>query len=632
MNHFAYIIMGVSGSGKSTIGKLLSEELKIDFFDGDDFHPEENIKKMAQGISLNDSDRYPWLIEINNKCKQAIKERRSVIFACSALKEFYRKILSTGIEKEVVWIYLKGNKEIIGERLQKREGHFMPVSLLESQFDTLEEPIKAIEINTALDQKIIIKELMNQLTKSSFGIVGLGVMGKSLARNFANKGVNLSLYNRNVKGIEEEIAKKAISEFPELKNAKGFEDLQLFVASLEKPRKIFIMIKAGDETDTFIEAIVPFLEADDILIDGGNSHYLDTKRRMESLFEKQIYFIGTGVSGGEKGALNGPSIMPSGSKKAYKDIEPYLQLIAAKDTHGNSCCAYIGAEGSGHYVKMVHNGIEYAEMQLIAETYAYLRYVLEKSPLEISEIFQEWNSGVLSSYLLEITSKLLLKKEGTNYLIDLILDKADNKGTGNWTTISASELGMPNTIITAALFARYLSTIKETILGLHEQKNTIEPRNTIDLAAIKEAYQLSRIVNHQQGFMLLRKASETFKWHLDASEIARIWTNGCIIRSAFMEELVVLFKENDDLFSNPTLLNQIPLLKPSLKKLCTTALEYELPIPCYLAVLDYLNTLNGNYATANIIQAQRDYFGAHQYQKKGDVSGRFYHSSWEEGS
>ena len=469
---------------------------------------------------------------------------------------------------------------------------------------------------------------MDTLQKSSFGIIGLGVMGKSLARNFANKGVNLSLYNRNVPGKEEQIANKSINDYPELNTAKGFEDLKLFVDSLQKPRKIFLMIKAGEETTQFIHEIMPLLSPDDILIDGGNSYFGDTKMHIDLLKTEQIHFIGTGVSGGELGALNGPSIMPSGDPKAYSEIEYYLNLIAAKDINGQPCCTYIGPEGSGHFVKMVHNGIEYAEMQLIAETYAYLRYVSKLNPEAISSIFKEWNAGELNSYLLEITSQLLLKKENESYLIDIILDVAGNKGTGNWTTISASELGIPSTMITSALFARYLSTIKEAVTSLQNKNFEVKVSSTISESLIKDSYKLARITNHQQGFLLLQTASNHYNWNLNLQEIARIWTNGCIIRSVFMEQVILLFQTQNDIFDDLSIKELITNLKPALKEFCVSAIQHDLTIPCHFSALDYLNTLRGNYATANIIQAQRDYFGAHTYQKIGDISGKYYHTQW----
>lgn len=624
-----YIVMGVSGCGKTTIGKLLAETLGIDFYDGDGFHPISNIEKMAASIPLTDEDRYSWLLDINKQAKKSLATGKSVVFACSALKESYRTLLAQDIDQDcIVWIYLKGDLETIHLRLRNRTGHFMSPDLLQSQFDILEEPSSAIHIHAVLDTDIIIQTIVKKLTKSDFGLVGLGVMGKSLARNFSRNGVSVSLYNRYVSGSEEQIAEKCIAEFTELQTALGFEDLKLFVESLEKPRKIFLMIKAGEETDAFISKLAPYLQEGDVIIDGGNSYYGDTKSRIEFLKPKGIHFIGTGVSGGEEGALKGPSIMPSGSPEAYALVEPYLTLIAAKDKQGKPCCSYIGKDGSGHFVKMVHNGIEYAEMQLIAEVYAYLRYAIKIQPHEIATYFTEWNKGDLGSYLLGITAALLVKKEGDEWLIDLILDKAGNKGTGNWATIVASELGQPATLITSALFARYISTIKERI-SFQKDRASLYTFETLELSKIKDAYLLARIVNHQQGFMLIQTASETYNWELNFTEIARIWTNGCIIRSAFMEELISVLKKDANIFIDETILKQIKNLKPALKSFAVSSLQYDLSVPSHLAALDYLNVLEGNYATANIIQAQRDYFGAHTYQKIGDASGRFYHTDWQ---
>lgn len=628
MKNKIYIVMGVSGCGKTTVGEMLAQTLEIDFYDGDTFHSVSNIEKMAAGIALTDDDRYSWLQDINTHAKQSLDNGKSVVLACSALKESYRILLSSTIEDNIEWIYLKGDAETIQQRLTKRQGHFMPPTLLQSQMEILEEPSVAYHIDVTLEPENIIQLLVKQLTKSSFGMVGLGVMGKSLARNFAGKGVSLSLYNRHLAGSEEQVAEKCIAEYPELMTAKGFEKLKPFVDSLEQPRKIFLMIKAGEETDTFIDELVPHLDAGDVIIDGGNSYYGDTKRRIEFLKVKEIHFVGTGVSGGEQGALTGPSIMPSGTIEAYNLVEEYLTLIAAKDAAGKPCCTYIGAEGSGHFVKMIHNGIEYAEMQLIAEVYAYLRYVIKMQPPEIAKLFMEWNAGELSSYLLGITAALLVKKEEDQWLIDLILDKAGNKGTGNWATIAASELGQPATLITAALFARYVSTIKE---GLKiEDTGTSSKLNeeSISVSDIKSAYELARIINHQQGFTLIQTASETFNWNLNLPEIARIWTNGCIIRSSFMEKMISVLKKNNNLLSDQTILEQVKTTKSGLKAFAVSALQADLSIPCHLASLDYLNVLSEDYATANIIQAQRDYFGAHTYQKIGDASGKYYHTEW----
>ena len=619
--------MGVSGSGKTTLGLQLSEKLRLGFYDGDDFHSKNNIAKMSAGNPLTDEDRYEWLESINLAAQQLVSEKKSGIFACSALKETYRQLLSKNIENEIVFVYLKGTKEVIQARMNARKGHFMPSQLLDSQFNTLEEPKNALAIDLSKTPEEMIQETLEKIAMSEFGLVGLGVMGKSLARNLANNGVQLSLFNRFVKDKEEKVAEKFIENFTELQTAKGFEDLGEFCKSLQTPRKIFLMIKAGVETDEFIEKIKPFLEEGDILIDGGNSHFKDTKRRMDYLAANGLHFIGTGVSGGEEGALKGPSIMPSGDAAAYKNIERFLNKIAAKDKNGGNCSTYIGPDGSGHFIKMVHNGVEYAEMQLIAEVYALLRYRNGLNPDEISEIFHSWNGGELKSYLLEITAKILTKKENEKWLVDLILDQAGNKGTGNWTTVTATEMGLPATLITSALFARYVSTVREKYESVEGNKENEGKK--LDLEVIKKAYVLARIVNHQQGFGLIKTASDEHQWSLNLSEIARIWTNGCIIRSTLMENIQGYFEKNDDLFEVLEIRKMITELKVDLKHFCISALEAELPIPCMLSANDFINTLNQDLQTANIIQAQRDFFGAHTYQRTDEERGKFFHTIWE---
>lgn len=621
--------MGVSGCGKTTIAQMLAQQLDIQCFDADAFHSKSNLQKMASGIPLTDDDRMDWLKSLHRKARQCLAQQQSAVFACSALKAIYRQILMQNIENQSILIYLKGDFETILQRMTVRQNHFMPIQLLQSQFDILEPPQHAILIDIKNPPNIIIQTIMEKIKKAAFGIVGMGVMGKSLARNFARNGVKLALFNRFVAGLEEQIAQKAIKNHTELESALAFEDVKAFVSALERPRKILLMIKAGSDIEAFMQQIVPFLDADDILIDGGNTHFKDTKRRILDLKTRKIHWIGTGVSGGEYGALNGASIMPSGDVEVFKQIEPFLNIIAAKDKNGQPCCAYIGAEGSGHFVKMIHNGIEYAEMQLIAETYAYLRYVLNYEPDAISSIFSTWAQGDLRSYLLEITVSILLKKEDDTYLIDQILDKAGNKGTGNWATITSSELGMPATMITAALFARYISTIKRDIAPIYHQNKDTNGA-ILSLTELKSAYTLARLVNHQQGFWLIQAASDTYQWALDLPTIARIWTNGCIIRSQLMENLVPILSENIDLFGNQSICQQIKLLKPALKAFCMASMQHDLAIPCHVAALDYLNALNPAHPTAQVIQAQRDYFGAHTYQKTKDVSGKFYHTKWED--
>ncbi|WP_304237262.1 NADP-dependent phosphogluconate dehydrogenase [Jiulongibacter sediminis] len=619
-------VMGVCGSGKSTIGQSLAKELKYPFFDGDDFHPQANIDKMCKGQPLNDDDRQGWLQALNQKAKE-VKEG---VFACSALKESYRQILFEGIPWGQL-VYLNGSFELIDSRMKARKDHFMPPGLLTSQFQTLEEPEYGLNISIDQEPEKIVEEIMENLSPGNqeFGLIGLGVMGKSLARNLAGKGFKLALYNRFVKNSEEQVAEKFIEEFDELNDCKGFEDLGAFVNSLSTPRKIFLMVNAGKVTDLVIEELKPLLDKGDIIIDGGNSHFADTQRRMEDLKANGLHFIGTGVSGGEEGALKGPSIMPGGDKEAYQKIAPYLEAIAARDAQGNGCCTYIGKGGSGHFVKMVHNGIEYAEMQLLAEVYALLRYVNGLSPEQISAELQSWETNGLSSYLLEITHKLLLKKEGEAYLVDLILDKAGNKGTGSWTTISMAELGIPATMISSALFARYISSFKQKRERYQKQFDLSKTKqNQVSTNDLRNAYQLARLVNHQQGFELINEASKQYQWELNLPELARIWTNGCIIRSELMEELIGRLKSGTD-FLLTLEKEELAIKLEALKAITIAGIQTGVSLPTHLSAMDYLNALLFDYPTANIIQAQRDFFGAHTYKRVDDPEGPSHHTVWE---
>jgi len=361
-----YIVMGVSGVGKTTIGKALAQQTGISFYDADDFHSKENKTKMAAGIPLQDQDRWPWLDRI--VAQYPLWKDKGAIVACSALKESYRTRLKVD-QLQVKTIHLFASFSSVAQRLAARKAHFFNSDLLQSQFDTLEAPKSGIVCDATLSKKVIVQHIMNAIQRdqaSPLGLIGLGVMGKSLARNFANHEIPLSLFNRHVPGVEEKVALQCIRSYPELKDCKGFEDMELFVNSLSLPRKIFLMVNAGPAVDAVITSLAPYLTEGDIIMDGGNSHYLDTERRVKELKDKGIHFLGVGVSGGEKGALKGPSIMPGGTTEAYRQVAPFLEAIAAKDTHGQSCCAKVGRGGAGHFVKMIHNGIEYAEMKLIA--------------------------------------------------------------------------------------------------------------------------------------------------------------------------------------------------------------------------------------------------------------------------
>jgi 6-phosphogluconate dehydrogenase len=458
------------------------------------------------------------------------------------------------------------------------------------------------------------------MEKKEFGLVGLGVMGKSLSRNLAGKGYKLALFNRHITGKEEDVAIQFVSAFQELAQAQGFDDLKAFVQSLDRPRKIFLMVNAGAATDAVIEDLIPLLDPGDIIMDGGNSFYKDTQRRMERLAELGLHFLGCGVSGGEKGALEGPSIMPGGAQAAYGMVQPYLESIAAKDNNAQPCCTYIGNGGAGHFVKMVHNGIEYAEMQLIAEVYFILRQGMGYSPDAIAAIFEQWLKTDAASYLLEITVDILRVREGTGWLLDEVLDAASNKGTGGWATAAAAELGVPATMISEALFARYLSAfVKERSTAAQGFVNA-HTTFTQDTDHLRDAYQLARIINHHQGIHLIDAASTTYHWGLNLPELARVWTNGCIIRSVLMEQLIAALKDTNRLLLYPNLGQKAQNFKQNLSETVINALTAGLEIPCLSVALNFLNGYTNIHSPMNIIQAQRDYFGAHTYVRRDSGS------------
>ncbi len=619
--------MGVSGCGKSTIGIHLSEQLGLDFFDGDDFHPEENISKMRSGQSLNDHDRRPWLQAINHHCINY--QAQGCIVACSALKKSYRTILVKDLA-DPIWVSLEGSFDLILQRINQRKDHFMPPQLLQSQFDAWEEPFGAIRIDISEDPKHIINRITTQIStmSSEFGLIGLGVMGKSLSRNLANNGFKLSLYNRHVDVKEVDVAKNFVAQYQELNEAKGFDELGAFVSSIAAPRKIMLMVNAGKPVDAVIESLIPLLDKGDVIIDGGNSHYKQTQRRSEYLSEKGIEFIGTGVSGGEEGALKGPSIMPGGSVNAYSKVSNYLETIAAKDDNGNGCCTHVGTGGAGHFVKMVHNGIEYAEMQLIAECYSLMKVVGGMDHEQIAAIFDMWCSRDLGSYLLEISRDILKKKDGDTYVIDLILDKAGNKGTGSWTTIAAAELGVPITMITSALFARYTSAFKSERVEASKLYATQINSEAIDLEKLEKAYRIARIANHHQGLHLIDAASQSYDWQLNFSQIARIWTNGCIIRSKLMKGLIDILSDTQRILQHPDMIEVVKQNRSALAEVVAAGHQAYCSIPCLSSASDFVNTYTQAQSSANMIQAQRDYFGAHTYKRVDDPDGVSHHTIW----
>jgi 6-phosphogluconate dehydrogenase len=467
------------------------------------------------------------------------------------------------------------------------------------------------------------------MAKQQIGVIGLAVMGKNLALNIESKGYSVSVYNRSPEKTEE-FVKEAQG-----KNIVGTYSIEEFVNSLETPRKILLMVKAGQPTDATIEQLLPYLEKGDILIDGGNTYFKDTQRRNKELAEKGIHFIGTGVSGGEEGALKGPSIMPGGQKEAYELVRPILEDISAK-VNGEPCCTYIGPDGAGHYVKMVHNGIEYGDMQLISEAYFLLKHVLDLSAQELHEIFSEWNKGELDSYLIEITADIFTKMdpETGKPLVEVILDKAGQKGTGKWTSQSALDLGVPLPIITESVFARFISAMKEErvraskMLKGPEVKPFDGDRNAF-IEAVRKALYMSKICSYAQGFAQLKAASEEYNWNLRYGDIAMIFRGGCIIRAAFLQKIKDAYDRDPELpnlLLDPYFKEIVESYQGALREILAVAIQRGIPVPGFSSALAYYDSYRSETLPANLIQAQRDYFGAHTYERV-DKEGTF-HTEW----
>lgn len=621
-----YFVMGVSGSGKTTIAQRLSELKNIPLFDADDFHSTENKAKMSAGQPLNDEDRKGWLDTLN---KLAIKQSHAdgAVIACSALKESYRKILTQRVPVDVRWIVLMGGFELIHQRMTARVDHFMPAGLLTSQLESMEYPPYGIHIDIGQSPAGMMDLILHNESLSEFGLAGLGVMGKSLARNLGAHGLKLSLFNQHVAGKEENVALNSIAQFEELRSAKGFDLIEPFVQSLSKPRKIFLMVPAGKVVDHMITALLPYLSPGDIVMDGGNSHFKDTERRHEALKSNHIHFVGIGVSGGEQGALTGPAIMPGGDEVAYDSIKPILNAIAAKDHQGLPCSTYIGPGGAGHFVKMIHNGIEYAEMQILAEVYWILKKGLGFDNEQIALSLEEWNKKSAASYLLEITYKILRHKTGSDHTLDLIADLSGSKGTGSWSLSAAAELGMSANLISESLFARFVSSLKtERKQAASFAEIEIKPV-AITLDQLYEAFELARLINHHQGFEIMRTASEQYGWNLNLSEVARIWTNGCIIRSVLMQSIqTTIIGEQNLLVAQKQAVGE---QRAALAQVVANSLSSGIPIPALSAALNFILAYSSENLPANLIQAQRDFFGAHTYRKQDDPYGISYHTEWE---
>ncbi|HSX04766.1 MAG TPA: decarboxylating NADP(+)-dependent phosphogluconate dehydrogenase [Rhabdochlamydiaceae bacterium] len=470
--------------------------------------------------------------------------------------------------------------------------------------------------------------------QADFGLIGLAVMGQNLVLNINDHGYCVVAFNRTVSKVDEFLEGPAKNT-----NVIGAHNLKEFFAALKRPRKMMIMVKAGKPVDDVIEECLPFLEKGDIVIDGGNSHYPDTERRMKELQEKGILFLGVGISGGEEGARHGPSIMPGGNFAAWKEVKPIFQAIAAKaEEDGLPCCDWVGEGGAGHYVKMVHNGIEYGDMQLICEAYQLLKEVLGCKNEELQSIFAEWNKGVLSSYLIEITSAIFGYKEKDGaFLVDKILDVAGQKGTGKWTGISALDLGVPVTLIAEAVFARCLSALKEQRIAMSKvfpsSKKVFSGDRKQFIEDIRQALYASKIISYAQGFMLMRAAAAEMKWSLQFGSIALMWRAGCIIRSRFLNDIKKAFDKNaqlENLLFDDFFKKAILEAETGWRRVVMKAAEWGIPTPCLSTSLAYFDGARTERLPANLLQAQRDFFGAHTYERIDQPRGKFFHTEWQE--
>ena len=466
--------------------------------------------------------------------------------------------------------------------------------------------------------------------KASIGLIGLAVMGENLVLNLESKGFSVAVFNRSTSKVDSFMEGRAKG-----KHIIGTHSLEELVSALETPRKVMMMVKAGKPVDDTIEALIPLLEGGDIIIDGGNSNYEDSQRRMELVESKGLLYIGTGVSGGEEGALLGPSIMPGGSKKAWPAIKDMFQAISAH-VDGQPCCDWIGTGGAGHFVKMVHNGIEYGDMQLICEIYDIMHRYLGLSNDEMQEVFATWNKGDLDSYLIEITKDILgFKDEDGTDLVDSILDTAGQKGTGKWTGIAALHAGIPLTLIVESVFARSVSSQKEERVAASK----VFPPKTVTLKHEKKAFvdelgkalYAAKIISYAQGFSLIKSAGETNKWDLDLSSIALLWRGGCIIRSAFLDKISQAFKkkgELDNLVMDSYFTEILNANEQSLRSTVATAVLNGIPTPSLSAALSWFDSYRSERLPANLLQAQRDYFGAHTYERVDKKRGEFFHTNW----
>lgn len=465
---------------------------------------------------------------------------------------------------------------------------------------------------------------------ADIGLIGLAVMGENLVLNMESKGYTVAVYNRTTEKVDRFVNGRGSG-----KKFIAAHSIAEFCKAIQRPRKVMMLVKAGPAVDDLIEQLIPHLEPGDVIIDGGNTHFPDTIRRTKYVESKGLFYIGTGVSGGEEGALNGPSMMPGGSTAAWPLVKPIFQSICAQ-ADGMPCCDWVGEDGAGHFVKMVHNGIEYGDMQLICETYQIMKDLLGMSNAEMHEVFAKWNEGELDSYLIEITRDILAYRDDTgDYTLDYILDAAGQKGTGKWTAVAALDEGVPLTLITEAVFARSLSAMKEERVAASTELSGPQKTFTGDRAAflrdLRDALYAAKIVSYAQGYALMRQAAHTYGWNLNNGGIALMWRGGCIIRSAFLGKI----KEAFDRMPNLTNLLLDPFFKEKVltaqsgwRRVVAAAVTNGIPVPSMGAALSYFDGYRSERLPANLLQAQRDFFGAHTYERTDRERGQFFHTNW----
>ena len=468
------------------------------------------------------------------------------------------------------------------------------------------------------------------MKKADIGLIGLAVMGENLAMNMESKGFTVAVYNRSTEKVDAFLAGRAAG-----RNFIGCHSPEELVQALSKPRKIFMMVKAGAAVDALIEQLLPLLEEGDILIDGGNSHYPDTMRRTATLESKGLLYVGCGVSGGEEGALKGPSMMPGGSPAAWEHVKPIFQAICAKVEDGSPCCDWVGENGAGHFVKMVHNGIEYGDMQLICEAYQLMRDGLGMTSDEMGEVFADWNRTELDSYLIGITADILRHRENGEITVEKILDRAGQKGTGKWTSITALDEGVPLTLISEAVFARCLSAQKDERVqaaALYaRQIPAFSGERAAVLESLRRALYASKIVSYAQGYALMRTAAKTNGWNLNYGGIALMWRGGCIIRSVFLGKIKEAYDKNsalENLLLDDYFAETIKSLVPAWREVVAYAVKIGVPMPAFSSALNYFDGYTTESLPANLLQAQRDFFGAHTYERLDAPRGQFFHTNW----